>query len=873
MNRIARGAIALVAIGAIAVLGAQPSYAEGKLPPTNMYCTAGGYWGSSAGAAMQAELAAQQQAQNGSVCSDGSTVSLSLQDWSSSEGPGGTSYSRCLAGGHSAATIAGTTSYANVYSTACPDAHISGSGPTGRSIQASPMNVTGCPAGSSMQTDGKCHCARSSQPNGNGACSKVAITVSPTPKKKGCKPGVGDPIYPLTGAVKEEFSLQLGASNGDILNYDTSASIALDNSDPERGLDAATVPWNVVGGYWFTTVDKRLEFAPDDTNVLIYDGAGAYTVFTKTAQNTYQSTDRWSALVKVSDGFRHYNFAQNVIEVFNAGGLLQGLYYASGFSQTVTYSTAATDPSVAPGPGYAIALTDSFGRSLNFTYRALPSGAVRLSTVGGLTESVRLDYQANDALQAISWVQAGTSQTFEYDLNVPWAISAVHDESGFAWLKYGYDVHGRANSHSFGNGAGAYNVSYTDAANAPTSPSTSISDTYVSGSDTFIRTFQWNAPTAAVILPNGGSSTWHSVVADNYPALTDASQPAGAGCAASSSSSAYDSAGDIASRDDFNGNRACYAHDSARGLRTMALEGRANTQVCSFVPSTSDVTHPERLTTTIWHPDWALMAREAAPKKITTWVYNGQPDPIAGGTANCAPSSAVLPDGKPIAVICARYEQATTDATGVQGFSATVSGSTRAWTYTYNQFGQVLTETAPKLSASDSLSHTTTYTYYSDTSIAGNSGHTIGDLQTVTNPLQQMTSFTSYDGAGRLLSSTDPNGVVTTQTYWPRGWLKSRTVTPPGGAAPQLTSFDYWPTGLLKTVTMPDGGSLGYGYDDAHRLTDITDAAGNKLHYVLDDSGNRKRQEVSDASGALASTVEQVFDALNRVQSRTGAAH
>ncbi len=221
-------------------------------------------------------------------------------------------------------------------------------------------------------------------------------------------------------------------------------------------------------------------------------------------------------------------------------------------------------------------------------------------------------------------------------------------------------------------------------------------------------------------------------------------------------------------------------------------------------------------------------------------------------------------------MLCVRYEQGTTDTTGAQGLSATVSGATRAWTYTYNQFGQVLTETTPKQSSTDTLSHTTTYTYYPTTSFSGAAGYTMGDLQSVSNPLGQVTNYTSYDKAGRLLSSTDANGTVTTQTYFPRGWLQTQTVTPATGGA-LTTTYAYWPTGLLKSVTLPDASTLNYAYDGAHRLTDVTDAAGNKLHYVLDNSGNRTSEQVSDASGQLASTVTRVFDALNRVQLQTGA--
>lgn len=355
-------------------------------------------------------------------------------------------------------------------------------------------------------------------------------------------------------------------------------------------------------------------------------------------------------------------------------------------------------------------------------------------------------------------------------------------------------------------------------------------------------------------------------------------QPAGSGCTASSNARGYDTNGNVTSYDDFNGTRACYGYDTIRNLRTVTLEGLPGgssgktcpSNLSTYAPTPTDSAHPERKTTTSWHPDWDLKAREAEPKKLTTWVYNGQPDPIAGGTASCVSPATTLPDGKPLAVLCARYEQATTDTTGALGLLPTVSGATRAWTYTYNQYGQVLTETTPKQSPTDVLSHTTTYAYYPTTSFTGSVGHTMGDLNTVTNPLGQVTTFTAYDKAGRLLSSADANSTVTSMSYWPRGWLHTQTVTPASGS-PLTTTYDYWPTGLLKTVTMPDASTLNYAYDDAHRLTDVTDPAGNKIHYVLDNVGNRTSEQVTDASGQLASSVTRVYDQLNRVQSTTGA--
>jgi len=690
---------------------------------------------------------------------------------------------------------------------------------------------------------------------------------------------LGDPIYPLNGSAAESVNLELGIKEIDAaVNYDTSLAAPLNGAylNANAGADFAALSGHSLGGFWSLLTDKHLVSLADLKTIVIYDGAGRVVLLQKNSSNQFVSKTGGQLVAYASSGgYYYYDFARNVVESYDASGNLQAISRASGGQVTLVYSDSSTPLATAPGAGFAIQAADSFGRAIAFAYQTRSSGKSRLMVASAPTESVNFSYDANDNLSAISWVQSASSQNFHYNATNIWALEAILDESNVSWHSFAYDAQGHANSTWLGNGVDTYTVSYSDAMGAAVVPSATALDTEPTQGSTDIATrqFQWNNPASmAIAKPNGTTAVVIPTIAADFPAQGSLSQPAGAGCAASTSSSSYDAFGNSTSRDDFNGNRTCYAYDTARGLQTMALEGRSSANACSFIPSTADIQHPERLITTSWHPDWALKAREAEPKKITTWVYNGQADPISGTTASCVTPATTLPDGKPLAALCKRYEQATTDTTGVLGFAATVSGAARVWTYTYNQYGQMLTETTPKLSPTDSLSHTTTYAYYTSTSFSGMSGYTVGDLQSVTNPLGQVTTFGAYDPAGRLLSSADPNGAVTSQTYYPRGWLQTQTVTSASGAA-LTTSYVYWPTGLLKTVTMPDASTLNYAYDNAHRLTDITDGAGNKLHYVLDNAGNRTGEQVSDASGNLASSVTRVFDALNRVQSATGAMH
>jgi YD repeat-containing protein len=182
--------------------------------------------------------------------------------------------------------------------------------------------------------------------------------------------------------------------------------------------------------------------------------------------------------------------------------------------------------------------------------------------------------------------------------------------------------------------------------------------------------------------------------------------------------------------------------------------------------------------------------------------------------------------------------------------------------YTYDASGRVLT-------AKDSLNKTTSYVYYPDTAFTGVDpaavGHTIGDLQTITDAKGLITTFNSYDKSGRVLQMTDPKGIVTAMTYYPRGWIKTVTVTPPGGAA-RLTTYTYDNVGQLTGVNNPDGTTIGYTYDPAHRLVGAKDARGNSVTYTLDNVGNRISEQLKDPGGVLQRSMSRSFDALNRVQ-------
>ena len=85
----------------------------------------------------------------------------------------------------------------------------------------------------------------------------------------------------------------------------------------------------------------------------------------------------------------------------------------------------------------------------------------------------------------------------------------------------------------------------------------------------------------------------------------------------------------------------------------------------------------------------------------------------------------------------------------------------------------------------------------------------------------------------------DPNGLETILDYWPRGWLKSRSVGSAAAGYETTSNHEYDFVGNLKKVTMPDASFIAYDYDGAHRLISLSDGLGNRIDYTLDNAGNR----------------------------------
>ena len=495
-----------------------------------------------------------------------------------------------------------------------------------------------------------------------------------------------------------------------------------------------------------------------------------------------------------------------------------------------------------PPFGRLLCVTDHWGRKLHFQYD--PSGRViRMADPENAVYEFRYDGPSagcstvdfeNPACTANFLTSIvfpdGKVRTFHYNeiaqINngatcpgtVPFApgrghlpghMTSLQDENGVLFVKWTYDCEGRPTSSEHAGSASKITIAY----DSPASGQRTVVDYRVDA----------NTPNQSRIY---SFATLHGVVRN-----TSVNQPCDY-CSGGASAISHDTNGNIASRTDFNGNRTNYFYDLAKNLETSRTEG---------LTSSGGTTPQTRTISTQWHATFRLPTGIAEPLRITTFVYDAD-------SSQCGARGA----------LCSKTIQATTDANGSQGFSATPTGTPRTWSYTYNSSGNVLTANGPRTDVAD----TSAYTYYPDND--PDLGKR-GNLASIANAAGHLTSITAYNIHRQPLTIVDPNGLTTTLTYDARQRLKTRTV------GSETTTYDYDGVGQLTKVTLPDGSFLSYTYDDAHRLTGMQDNLDNRVVYTLDLLGNRIGEQVFDPANQLAQTRSRVFNNFSRLFQELGA--
>lgn len=716
------------------------------------------------------------------------------------------------------------------------------------------------------------------------ACADGSALTLSDPKNNGgglgCGPKLGNPIDPATGnKVQTEVDYACAGLSG--LNLRR-----IYNSSPG---DPLSFQPHLFGPSWTTAYDAKVVLEParieSQCALRSYDykeicthrylqGPGASV--TRGDNSTYRFSkinNDYLADKDVNDRLSAQYAQDNVTvlgwtyvtggdttEKFDGNGRLISITARAGAAQMLTYSDGATNdtsigryPADAPvcgqvhtGPvlpaGQLMCVTDSWGRQLNFVHD--PVGLQVTSVVGPAGQVFSYEYDGatggcvagNDpvkcAVKNLTQVSypGGSSKSYWYnesslinggaacEFNPPLgngfgslnrSLTGITDENSARFATWRYDCRGKATSSEHAGGVEKVTIVRT-----PTDTN-------------FYTMVTHHVGTPAA--PAQTSLYFSYTTLNNAPKQTTKS----ANCVECGGieKSTYDAFGNVESTIAYGGKLTCFAHDTTRNLETVRLEGPPYGAVCSTILAAPALTAPTRKITTQWHATFRLRTKVAEPLRITTFAYD--------------------PNGN----LLSSTVQATTDATGVAGFAATPVGAALTRTYTYNSFGQIKTDTGPRTDIVDR----TTYEYDSRQ-----------NLSAVINALGHRTTLSQYDDNGRVGRVEDPNGMVVALTYHPRGWLESRAVTAAG--VTETTTYRYDGVGQLKSATTPEGVKISYTYDDAHRLSDITDNMGNSIHYDLDFRGNRISEKTRDPQGTLTRQITRIFDTFSRPTRITGGA-
>ena len=229
---------------------------------------------------------------------------------------------------------------------------------------------------------------------------------------------------------------------------------------------------------------------------------------------------------------------------------------------------------MAPRAGLVIRIADAFGRELNVDY----DSSARVATVTDAEGLVyRHNYGANDTLISLEAPLGAGSSLRRYFYNeaaqinggavcasplrpTTHALTCIEDEAAKRFATFAYDCRVRAVSTEHAGGAEHHTFAYnTDAAGVPTS--TAITDP--------LGTVRTSSFATSLGVPRG--------MAIAQPCATP-------GCSGTASETFMrDANGNIASSNDFNGNRTCFAYEASRNLESTRVEGLAGAALCSTV--------------------------------------------------------------------------------------------------------------------------------------------------------------------------------------------------------------------------------------------------------------------------------------------------
>ena len=308
--------------------------------------------------------------------------------------------------------------------------------------------------------------------------------------------------------------------------------------------------------------------------------------------------------------------------------------------------------------------------------------------------------------------------------------------------------------------------------------------------------------------PLGNADTYKFTTSKNMQKVNEIDRAANSPVASATRNFTYDANGYLATATDWNGNSTHWTNNS-HGLPTSITEAYG-----------------------------AGVARTTTISYDSTWIHK----PYTTTKTN------VTIDDRYNASTGTLTSHTLKDTTG-----GSTNNQTHVWAYTYNGTGEMLTETFPRTGTTVK----NTYTYSS------------GALASITDQLSHVTTINTANGTGQPTQITDQNSVVTNLTYDNRNRLLTKSIV--ASPSNELTTITRIGSGQINLITLPDSSTIDYDYDNAQRVTKITNTGSETINFTLNAAGKPTTTTIKDSGGSTKNSWTATYDVLGDMLTRVGS--
>ena len=164
------------------------------------------------------------------------------------------------------------------------------------------------------------------------------------------------------------------------------------------------------------------------------------------------------------------------------------------------------------------------------------------------------------------------------------------------------------------------------------------------------------------------------------------------------------------------------------------------------------------------------------------------------------------------------------------------------------------------------VSDVTHFRYYTNDILEGSNRARLKEVEDASGVL--IRKDIRYTASGKIASENRPDSLGLSYSYYP-GNDRLETLVQSSGSGSRVNRWTYLPTGEVESVTAAEGTAdattIVFAYDEARRLTRITDGLGSYIEYSLDTEGNHLSEETYDSAATLRKSLTQTFDIYNRL--------